>query len=182
MTRIRLMTEADVPAVAEVRVSGWQHAYRGLVPHTYLDRMDAGSDAARLYARLEYPDPHVEDMVAEAEDGTVAGWSCLVPYRLDETDGGRFDGDGELYAIYLRPEWIGRGVGRALVRDAIARSTGRDWPELRLWVLEGNARARRFYERAGFAHDGGREPFTVDGVAVPEVRYALRLPRGDASA
>lgn len=171
------MTEADIAAVAEVRVSGWQFAYRDLVPRSYLDRMDADTDAARLYARLEYTDPLVEDIVAEDEDGTVVGWSCLGPYRQDETDGGRFDADGELYAIYLRPEWIGRGVGRTLIRDAVERANGRDWPALRLWVLEGNARARRFYERAGFAHDGGLEPFTADGVAVPEVRYALPLRR-----
>lgn len=44
-----------------------------------------------------------------------------------------------------------------------------------LWVLEGNARARRFYERSGFRADGTEEPFEVDGVAVPEVRYAGRL-------
>ncbi|MDI5967184.1 GNAT family N-acetyltransferase [Streptomyces sp. SL13] len=175
MTRIRLMTEADIPAVAEVRVSGWQFAYQDLVPRSYLDRMDPDTDAERLRARLEYPDPRVEDVVAEDEDGTVVGWSCVGPYRLDETDGGAFDDDGELFAIYLRPASIGRGVGRTLIVDAIRRATAQGFPALRVWVLEGNARARRFYERAGFAPDGGREPFTVDGVAVPEVRYMLRL-------
>ncbi|MEV5463785.1 GNAT family N-acetyltransferase, partial [Streptomyces cellulosae] len=40
-----------------------------------------------------------------------------------------------------------------------------------------NDRARRFYERAGFRADGAEEPFEVDGVAVPEVRYARPLPR-----
>ncbi len=40
-----------------------------------------------------------------------------------------------------------------------------------LWVLKGNARARRFYEIAGFAADGAEEAYEVDGVPVPEVRY-----------
>lgn len=44
-----------------------------------------------------------------------------------------------------------------------------------LWVLKGNARARRFYERAGFRPDGAEEPFEVEGVAVPEVRYVRAL-------
>ncbi|NUL25824.1 hypothetical protein HRW17_26205, partial [Streptomyces lunaelactis] len=44
-----------------------------------------------------------------------------------------------------------------------------------LWVLKENDRARRFYEKAGFAPDGAEEPFEVDGVAVPEVRYARAL-------
>lgn len=44
-----------------------------------------------------------------------------------------------------------------------------------LWVLEQNTRARRFYEAAGFAADGTREPFEVADVEVPEVRYIRTL-------
>jgi hypothetical protein len=51
---------------------------------------------------------------------------------------------------------------------------------VRLWVLEENTPARRFYERYGLAADGARHVFQVqppDGAPVdlPEVRYALRL-------
>jgi RimJ/RimL family protein N-acetyltransferase len=42
-------------------------------------------------------------------------------------------------------------------------------------VLKENVRARRFYERAGFRPDDAEEPFEVEGVAVPEVRYARGL-------
>lgn len=31
------------------------------------------------------------------------------------------------------------------------------------------------YERAGFGADGAEEPFRVEGVEVPEVRYAADL-------
>lgn len=44
-------------------------------------------------------------------------------------------------------------------------------------MLKENDRARRFYERAGFRADGAEEPFEVDGVAVPEVRYTRTLAR-----
>jgi RimJ/RimL family protein N-acetyltransferase len=43
-----------------------------------------------------------------------------------------------------------------------------------LWVLAGNARARRFYERAGFAADGAENVLTGLG-GVLEVRYARPL-------
>ena len=44
-----------------------------------------------------------------------------------------------------------------------------------LWVLEANTRARRFYERAGFALDGGWQSEEIaTGVFLDEVRY-----RGD---
>ena len=43
-----------------------------------------------------------------------------------------------------------------------------------LWVLADNARARRFYERAGFAHDGVTNILTGLG-GVLELRYARDL-------
>ena len=43
-----------------------------------------------------------------------------------------------------------------------------------LWVLPGNARARRFYEVAGWVADGSSRESEVLGVSVPEVRYRRR--------
>jgi RimJ/RimL family protein N-acetyltransferase len=43
-----------------------------------------------------------------------------------------------------------------------------------LWVLEGNARARRFYERAGFAPDGASHGLPDLG-GVTEIRYRRAL-------
>jgi hypothetical protein len=40
-------------------------------------------------------------------------------------------------------------------------------------VLEDNPRARRFYEREGWEHDGGRKDDELLGVTVSEVRYRL---------
>lgn len=177
------MTEADIPAVAEAHVRGWQWAYRGLIPRSHLDGLDAGVSAERHRARFgaahgtaeEPVESPVEDLVAEDAAGRVVGWACLGPYRRDEGESDELAADGELYAIYLLPEYVGRGIGRALAEAVMARAADRGFPWLRLWVLEGNRRARGFYERAGFAPDGGAEPFTVAGVDVPEVRYALRL-------
>jgi hypothetical protein len=43
------------------------------------------------------------------------------------------------------------------------------------WVLPDNARARRFYEVAGWITDGIQRTSEVLGVVVPEVRYRQRL-------
>ena len=44
-----------------------------------------------------------------------------------------------------------------------------------LWVLAGNARAIRFYERAGWSPDGARKQDTIGDDAVTELRYRFRL-------
>jgi RimJ/RimL family protein N-acetyltransferase len=46
-----------------------------------------------------------------------------------------------------------------------------DYGAALLWVLEDNPRARRFYERAGWAPDGVRKAEERLGVRAAEVRY-----------
>ncbi|WP_326693683.1 MULTISPECIES: GNAT family N-acetyltransferase [unclassified Streptomyces] len=174
---IRGMTADDCEAVAVVRVRGWQFAYAGLIPQPYLDAMDAGEDAVRRRAHFAAGRGRVFNIVAE-RDGAVIGWACCGPYRPDVPR----TGDGELYALYVLPEHLSTGAGRALMAEALAWAGAAGHRVLRLWVLEGNARARRFYERCGFAADGAEEPFDVGGVSVPEVRYARRLSASDAAA
>jgi GNAT superfamily N-acetyltransferase len=65
----------------------------------------------------------------------------------------RDEGTAELRDLYVVPKAWGSGIARAL------HDTALDWMRPRatgaiLWVGEGNARARRFYEREGWRADG----------------------------
>jgi RimJ/RimL family protein N-acetyltransferase len=52
------------------------------------------------------------------------------------------------------------------------------YASITLWVLEANARARRFYQKAGFTPDGARHELDDLG-GVTEIRYRLAFdPRG----
>ncbi|MFI9154405.1 GNAT family N-acetyltransferase [Streptomyces sp. NPDC053367] len=164
------MTLADCGRVAEIRVGGWRSAYRDLMPQSHLDGLSVTEDAARHRTRFAAADGSTLDLVAE-RDGEVVGWACHGPYR----DGEVRTADAELYAIYVDPAHCGGGVGQALLAESVARCTSAGRPRMLLWVLKGNARARRFYERAGFRADGTEEPYEVAGVPVPEVRYAKDL-------
>ncbi len=45
-----------------------------------------------------------------------------------------------------------------------------------LWVLEGNDRARRFYERQGWTSDDVTKTLDMDGLELHEVRYSRETP------
>ncbi|MEU6367338.1 GNAT family N-acetyltransferase [Streptomyces sp. NPDC046931] len=181
--RIRDMTFADCRRVSEIRVSGWRTAYRGLIPRSYLDALDVDAETERRRARLAEGDGRVVNVVAVGappgpsrhwgKDGeTVVGWAAHGPYREGEVR----TGDAELYALYVAPDLLGRGIGRALLTEAVHRCSAAGHPRMYLWALKDNVRARRFYERAGFHADGTEAAFGADGVTVPEVRYAAVLP------
>ncbi|MFI9728903.1 GNAT family N-acetyltransferase [Streptomyces sp. NPDC102359] len=169
--RIRPMTPDDCAGVAGIRVAGWRYAYRGLVPQAHLDGMDAEEEAERQRARLAAGDGSVTDLVAEAADGTLAGWAAYGPYR----DGDVRTEDGELYALYVPPERIGQGLGRVLLAEVTGRCAAAGHRRVFLWVLRDNARARRFYTAAGYTPDGTEEHFELAGIRVPEVRYVREL-------
>ncbi|WP_326617349.1 GNAT family N-acetyltransferase [Streptomyces decoyicus] len=174
------MTEADIDAVSAVRVRGWQAAYRGLMPQAYLDAMSVAADAERRRSWFARRSPEVSDLVAE-RDGDVVGWACVGPARDPDIAPGAEElpapapTAGELLALYVAPGLIGTGVGRTLMAAGTARARAHGYRTLYLWVVRGNTRAQRFYERAGFAPDGAEEAYEVGGRSVPELRYRRPL-------
>ncbi|MFJ1748173.1 GNAT family N-acetyltransferase [Streptomyces sp. NPDC088116] len=174
--RVREMTVADCEAVADIRLRGWRYAYAGLIPQAYLDAMSLPEETALRRERLAEGAGQVVNLVAE-HDGRVVGWGCYGPGRDADADAGT----AELYAIYAEPELLSTGIGRALMDALASRAAGDGYTSMLLWVLRENGRARRFYAKAGFMPDRAEESFDVDGVAVPEVRYARRLSASSAA-
>lgn len=183
---VREMTADDIDAVAGLRVRAWQSAYSELLPQAFLDGLSVEKDAARrreMFARAAaLPRNPVTSLVTESADGAVTGWAAFGPYRLAgaHTPGAEVEtaaGDAELYAIYVRPELLGTGLGRELTECCLERAACQGFARILLWVLEGNVRARRFYERAGFAPDGAHDTYDIDGrgTHVPIVRYRRPL-------
>ncbi|MER7173180.1 GNAT family N-acetyltransferase [Streptomyces mesophilus] len=168
--QIREMTRDDIDAVSEIRVRGWQFAYRGLMPQSHLDALSAEEDAVARRKFWAGRPPGVEALVAE-RDGRVIGFSGFGPSRDDDLA----EGTSQVYAIYVHPDVIASGAGRALMDATLERCRAAGARRVALWVLTGNRRARRFYELAGFSADGASAAHDTDGVPVPEVRYVRRL-------
>jgi GNAT superfamily N-acetyltransferase len=74
-----------------------------------------------------------------------------------------------LDAIHVDPGYVGAGVGKLLMIDALEHLG----PRAVLWVLSGNARARRFYERGGWVFDGTTRDEAMGGEMTHQLRYAI---------
>jgi ribosomal protein S18 acetylase RimI-like enzyme len=155
---------ADAGEVERLRVAGWRAAYRGIVPDAFLDGMD--TDIERRRRVMAGRPPFGAESVA-VHAGLIVGWVAAGPCRDDDRNGPRH---GEIYACYVQPDWWGRGVGRRLLTHASGALARAGRPDITLWVLEDNARARGFYESCGFAPDGSRQLLDLGG-PVAEVRY-----------
>lgn len=170
---IRPATADDVDAMVEAHARSWLAAYPGLLPEQLIATVieTKRERTGRWRARIADTTIRGATLVADV-DGQVAGLVFTGPSRDDDAAGDT----GEVWAIYLDPAVIGRGVGRALLTAAVEDLAGRGFAAATLWVLVSNARARRFYEAAGFCPDGAtRTELRPDG-RLDEVRYRRDLP------
>ena len=193
MVVIRAGSAADAAQVAAVQREGWLAAYDGIIAAEIINRVTAPDGGARVRQSFRTrPWQHMLVAVAggreppgqDADQATgIVGYASFgpetdvlgAPWPHPRTAAGRDGSVAELYALYVRPAWWSTGTGRALMERVLARTSGAGYRSVTLWVLRDNRRARRFYERAGFAPDGATN--VLDGLGgVPEVRYRRTLP------
>jgi GNAT superfamily N-acetyltransferase len=164
---IRKATPDDALNVARVHVRAWQVGYRGLLPDAYLDRLRPEDRAVRYtFGGADPKGPAT--IVAVDDSGATRGFATTGPDR-DGADA------GELCALCVDPEFWSRGVGQALIAAARERLVGEGYGRAVLWVLEGNARADRFYRADGWSPDGARRSETIWGIAAADLRYRRSL-------
>ncbi|MEU6819672.1 GNAT family N-acetyltransferase [Streptomyces atriruber] len=174
MVQVREMDEGDITAVSTIRVRGWQAAYAGIVPRTYLDAMTVEDDTAQRRQMLSRPRRTFRDLVAVDDSGSTVGWVCFGPCRSEVSVAGRTQTRmqiGEVYALYVSPQLTGQGIGGRLLSEAHTQMKDQGFEASALWVLADNRRARRFYERAGYEADGATQDDVYDGVTLTELRF-----------
>ncbi len=81
--------------------------------------------------------------------------------------------------MYVAPEAWGQGVGRALLAALIAHARANGLQSLVLTVTEGNERARRLYEAAGF-RSFGVEPDAIRVAGQPYAKNHMHLDLSQA--
>jgi ribosomal protein S18 acetylase RimI-like enzyme len=110
-------------------------------------------------------------------DQEMVGFLTLGAARDPDLDASR---TGEIWGIYVSPDYWRRGIGSRLAEEAAKILQSRGYEDAVLWVLEGNQQARRFYEAMGFSLDG--ESQVIDwGTPLKAVRYAKILGGADSN-
>lgn len=169
---IRRATARDAVPMAAAHARSWRATYGGLLPDAVIDDVVASEPARveRWQTRLAHPDERRSVFVAEL-DHRVVGFVFWGPTQGPEAS----PDAAEVQAIYLDPDAIGRGIGRALLAAAVGELVVSGFTRAILWVLETNDRARRFYEAAGWRPDGTTKTVERPGGSLHEVRYARSL-------
>ncbi len=165
MTSIRPATAADMGAVADLWHEGWHSGHAGHVPE--------GLTAARTLAAFHERTPErvADTTVAVDDPGGLLGFVMVV-------------GD-EVEQVFVGPAGRGTGLAAALLAEAERQVAAGGHEVAWLAVVAGNARARRFYEKCGWADEGDLPYEVVAGgktFVSPCRRYTKRVDTSPAAS
>lgn len=158
---IRQAEPADARAIADVHALSWQGAYGGIIPFRALRAMigrrgpDWWGNAIRRAASV---------LVVEM-GGDVVGYATLGRNRARE-----LPQQGEIYELYIRPEYQGVGLGTRLFAAARSRLAAHGLSGLVVWALEDNVNATDFYAGAG-GRDVAEGVEVFDACALRKIAY-----------
>jgi GNAT superfamily N-acetyltransferase len=172
---VRPAVPGDAAAVAAIHIAAWRRAYARVLPPGTLARIPPGDRERMWRGIIAAPGPRRRVLVAGPPGGAPRGFALWSPTRDPDRDPAA---TAELCAIYVHPDAWGAGLGRVLMARGAALARGDGFADATLWVVRDNARARRFYARAGWAPDGATRVEEVLGTPVAEVRYATGLRAG----
>jgi ribosomal protein S18 acetylase RimI-like enzyme len=168
---IRVGTPDDVGAVAALHALSRKVTYRGILPDDALDAINVGAFWQHWADRIARERTTHQLLVAE-EDGKLRGFSYVGPGDEEE----RVPPDtGVLYAIHVHPYAQGQGLGRSLMDRCLRTFAEMGFARAVLWVLEGNDRARRFYERGGWRSDGTVRDAPFGEAITRQLRYGRSI-------
>ena len=140
LIEIRRAKASDASAVAETHDESWRTAYQGIIPGRELEKLIARrgpewwDSAIRKGSRIS---------ILGFGD-KVAGYANFGRNRARS-----LFYDGEIYELYLRPEYQGLGFGRRLFTSARRDLVQSGMKSLVVWALSDNETAVEFYRALG---------------------------------
>ncbi|MGG4013203.1 N-acetyltransferase family protein [Bacillus smithii] len=157
---IRKMEKEDIEQVQQVAKRSWNDTYEGIIPHKIQESfLRSAYHDEMMLRRLEQS----FIFVSEA-NGKVVGFANFSPVKENGTT--------ELLAIYLLPEYQGKGIGTALLKEGIKNLTGAK--KVFVDVEKENQIGTNFYKAKGFEIVSEFDD-DFDGHILKTVRMVLKI-------
>ncbi len=158
---VRTADVADIGDISRVLAASWRTAYRGIVDAHYLDQI----------ADDRWVQPLREELAAGTTDAIVACYGVQITgaVLMRKSKMVQYPDDGELSAVYLHPDWVGKGVGQILIDRALHELCNKGFAHAVLDVLIENQRAKRFYHKNGFEFTGHTVELTLGTQVLCEI-------------
>ena len=144
---IRSATLEDARGIAHVQIEGWRSAYAGIIDPEYLNNLNIDERTEIWQKNLLYPGSTTWVAIAQDE---VVGFCGVGPLRPSESVMNlNPNTTGEVYAIYILPNYQRQGIGCQLFSYSQDYFKNRGWSQYILWALKENKSGQLFYQSQG---------------------------------
>ena len=161
VVNLRMASLEDADAIGRIHVETWRNTYAGMLPGDLLVGMSLDRQR-RMWRRMLRSGETV--MVADDPRYGIIGFGSYGPNRSER---GEFS--GEVYTLYLLPDFHGLGIGRGLLEAVFGALTREGHTTALIWVLATNP-SRFFYAAMGGKPIAARDT-TMGGEVVGEIAY-----------
>jgi ribosomal protein S18 acetylase RimI-like enzyme len=161
---IRAGRPGDARGIARLDVETWRATYAGILSSPFLVGLSTQRRELGWATVIEREPRDVR--VAVNEDGHILGFGSCGRCR------GEPEFAGEVFTLYVAPDWQNQGIGRRLLLALFARLVDQGCGSAIIWVLRDNP-GRFFYQRLG-GREVQRKLFAVGGKKVEASGYAWR--------
>lgn len=135
-------TLEDVLEISRLMATTCRTSYQGMFSDQVLNALTDDRWVAVFTQRLSEGKP----ILIANVDGKIAAATTYGPARRSD-----YTGMGEVYSLYVLPEFQGQGIGKQILELAME-----DLEQDTIYILaaSNNVHARNFYESMGFAWNG----------------------------
>ena len=141
---IRNIKLEEIKDAIDIKITGWQNAYRGIIDDYFLD-VTLPSEREK---RIENWASNYEEspFIVAIYNGEVVGFSRFVDNNNFSPN---IDCDSELCAIYVKPNYKFMGIGTKLFNYITDYFKSLNKEKMILWCLDGNLPSIKFYTKMG---------------------------------
>lgn len=165
---IRKATRQDSNIIANLIISGWKTAYKGLIDNNFLNNMPEDSIKYR-WSKVIKNENNNDIVYVYEENNKILG---VIRFGDPVDTDSKFD--SEVLALYVEPKLKGNGIGTKLLNFAKEYFIKNNKTKMVIWCLNNNIPSMKFYEKRGGKSFGTRKA-VINNIELEEVGFEYIL-------
>ena len=141
---IRRVRLEDIEDTIDIKISGWQEAYKGIIDDYYLNTILPNERERRIKNWSE--NYNEGNFIVAVLNNEVVAFSRYIDNNSKSQEQ---DCDCELMAIYVKPNYKYKGIGSKLFNYIVNDFKNKGKRKMILWCLKDNEPSKKFYTKMG---------------------------------
>lgn len=129
----------DAGKIAKIKIDNWKKTYLNIFPDKYMENLNLEKEIEKYKNNFNN-----RKVITFVKDEEIIGY-C---YYGDKKDNFFNEYSGEVYAIYVKNECQQKGIGTALLQEAM-KALSNEHKKIMLWCAKENYKAISFYKKNG---------------------------------